>query len=1562
MSTQNIINEVKNDYDWENNTWYIIDKYFKQNGILVSHHLESFDYFMSKQLPAIVRDKEFNPVKIFNKDSYNEETMEYSEFYEIRFGKVFISKPVIFGTPNKPMYPNDARLRKLTYSANLYVDIHHQNIKVVGDHHETTVHPVIEKFHCGKIPIMVGSKFCALSDLNTLSKAELGEGLYEDGGYFIVKGNEKVIISQEKKAENKIFCFKQKASQSKYMEVAEISCIDPENKYNISQVKTMMKSREEATGGYALRVRFKRIKQDLPLCILFRALNVITDREIVELIVYNVDNDTNLKLMELLKASIDEAKPIKTQKLALEYISKFVSGIQTAKYKTNKCKLRYTYDVIIKELFPHVGESPIKKAYYLGYMTNKMLKCHLGIIDYDDRDSMLNKRIETSGDLMAQLFRSYFGKFVKDMKLACDKDMLTGRFSELPFNLNKKFRPNDIESGMKWALSNGNWGLVNQSKLRKGIAQVLQRLTYLGTLSNLRRIISPIDKSGKHTIPRKLHSSQWGMLCPYETPEGAGIGLVKNMALMSKITIPCNADIVKACLQENGVIELDATRPEDVPNGVKVFVNGDWYGMSYDPYNLTNKMRQLRRNSVINIHTSIAWQINSNELHFWTDAGRFYRPLYVVDNNSIKINDKDIDDIQKNNLSWSDILTRNILDTNDINKIGDVKLENNTIIEYIDCEETDTLMISMSMDDINKNNKDNDTFIKYTHCEIHPSMIFGVLGTNIPFSDHNPGVRNLFQGAMGKQSIGIYNTAFKRRMDTLAHVLHYPQKPLVNTEPSKYVHSDDLPAGQMAIVAIACYTGYNQDDSLIFNQSSIDRGLFNSSFYRTYIDEEKKNSSTLEDERFCKPEKYYSNGAIKTEKMSYGSYDKLDDNGFVKVGEFVNGNDIIIGKTTPLKNSIEGEPKYRDASTSLRNNESGMVDWVYVDRNGDGYRFAKVRVKSERYPMIGDKFSCYTPEHDVLTTDGWIPITDVTKEHKVATLMNGEQLVYQNPTEIMSYDCDDEIYVVNSNQINLRVTKNHRMWAGGRCGNTWGIQTAEECYGKRYKFMKNCDVWKPNFKNGYPKELKLNSSKTMVTHFRLFDENGKVAHELDIGAWAVFFGVWIAEGCCDDWAVKIATHKNRVKNALEYCAEILEYNIHKHKDQVYDKIKNRWCFNNKHLVRYIKPLSVGSINKSLPEWVWFLTREQCILLLKGMELGDGHIMDNGTPRYDTSSVKLADDYQRLCLHAGYSANKYLKYEAGHVGKSKVGKKDIVSTTEAYRLTRVTKQNTPLINKNIKAGTGDGRNDGYEHYTGKVYCCSVPGDGIMYIRREGQCYWCGNSRHGQKGTIGIVYRQEDMPYTSSGLVPDIIMNPNAIPSRMTIGQLIECAFGKVGVQAGCECDATPFRKINTENIGEIMESMGYKSNGYEVMYNGKTGEQIKANIFIGPTFYYRLKHLVSDKIHSRAQGPYASLTRQSTEGRSRDGGLRIGEMERDCMICHGTVQFLKERMFDCSDKFYVWIDKETGMISPVNPEKGIFKSLYSGNTSNFCKVQIPYASKLMIQELISMHIVPRLFTS
>jgi len=1293
------LNSTTQDFDWENKTWDVIDTFFKQNNILIDHHLNSFNYFMSNDLQLIVREKDF-VIKIFNKDTWNEDLQLYTENYVIEFGKIYISKPVLYDAPNKPMYPYIARLRKLTYGANLYIDIHHKMINIDPSSGEQTVvpFPTLEKYPCGRMPIMVGSKYCVLSEQNNNTKMDMGEGIYDYGGYFIIKGSEKIIISQEKKCENKICVFKQKSSnQSKYSENAEISCVHPDNPSVISPVWVKMKAKEESYGGNVIRVRLRRMKQDIPLVIIFRALNFISDKSIVELIVYNIANENNYAMMDLLKASIEEAKPIQTQKIALEYISKYINSMQTVKYKTNKCKLKYTFNVLCSELFPHVGESPIKKAYFLGYMVNKLLKCHLGLIDYDDRDSFLNKRVETSGDLMAQLFRAYFGKFAKELKSVCDKDMLGGRFLELPQNLSKKLKPNSIENDIKYALGTGNWGLKNQAKSRKGIAAVLQRLTYLGTLSNMRRIVAPIDKNGNLTEPRKLHCTQWGVICPFETPEGGSIGIVKNMALTCQITIPCMSEPIKACLDEFGVISLEGLKPSDIFDSVKVFVNGDWYGQSFEPKILVDNLKSLRRNGTLNPFISISWYIQYNEIQIWTDGGRLCRPLYIVKDNKLVIDNKFAAKIVKDKLLWKDLL------------ISDIN--GNSILEYIDVNESDTLMICMSNDNLSKNNKSNYSYYNYTHCEIHPSLILGVLACNIPFPEHNQAPRNLYQGAMGKQAMGIYSAAFRTRMDTMAHILHYPQKPLVNTETSKYVHSDDLPSGQMPIVAIACYTGYNQEDSLILNQSAIDRGLFRSSFFRTYMDEEKKNSATLEDEKFCKPQKYYQNGKVYTEKMSYGSYDKLDTNGFVKVDSYVDGNDIIIGKVTMLKDVIEGEPKARDLSTSLRSNESGIVDKVYKNSNGDGYNFVKVRVRSDRIPEVGDKYACMLPSTMILTINGWKYLKDITLKDKVATLINGNELYYDYPEEIMSYDCDGEIYKVKSNQVDLEVTLNHRMYIGDRNGEKYKIEEARNIIGKRVKYLKNVETYKQNTINEY---------------FILPEFNDIPEKKINLKAFLVIFGIWIAEGWVHNNQIEYASHKNRVKEALEINFNILGYEITKRKDNKNDNILNRWCIKDKQLCNFFKEYSVGAINKFLPEWVWTLSMEDCKILMESMILGDGHYMKNGTLRYDTSSEKLADDFQRLCLHAGYSANKYLKTPAGHESYCEPRNEIFKQTVDAYRLTVVKTQNKPLVNKYRKSN-GDNSNDSIINYTGKVYCCQV-NSGIIYVRNNGIPVWCGNSRH------------------------------------------------------------------------------------------------------------------------------------------------------------------------------------------------------------------------------------------
>ena len=1549
-------------FDWENKTWNVLDSYFSNKNILVSHHLESYNYFISEDLPSIIQEN--NPIILY--DNSSEKNMNE---YHINFNNIYISKPVINendGT-SKPMSPFDARIRNLTYSGNLYIDINQKIIKKRSKgKNETMYLPSLKKFNIGKIPIMVNSQYCILNEQSCKTKTEMGECEYDMGGYFIVNGNEKVIICQERKCENKIFVFPQSKTLSKYSHVAEVTCVKDSKTSISSGVQVKIRDKEDSYGK-TIKVQIKNLRQDLPLFVVFRALGVISDKEIVEHIVLDVDNHQNKELIDLLKPSIEEAEPIQNSKIALEYISKYTTyNIYMKNGDSEQDKINLINNIIIKNLFPHLGDNNIKKAYYLGLMTNKLLQNVLGKTEPDDRDSFINKRIETTGDLLRILFRNNFNKMIKEMKSAIDKDLRSGRIENyeiLGSTLSKKIKSTTIETGMKYALATGNWGLKNHVD-KKGIAQVLQRLTYLGTLSNLRRVESPILRGMKATAPRKLANTHYGIICPAETPEGQSVGIVKNLSLMAHITIPSGTDVIISCLEELNIIKLETLRPLETSRYVKIFVNGNWLGIHKEPNILLKQLKNLRRNGVINIYTSISWYIEKNELHIQTDGGRISRPLYIVENNKVLITNSIADELKTKKKKWHDLLLNYLSIKNECDfKDKAVTNKDSAMIEYIDQQEADTSMFAMTMNNIIDNSPNNDSYYNYTHCEIHPSMILGVLVANIPFPDHNQAPRNLFQGAMGKQAIGIYTTNFRKRMDTLGHILHYPQQPLVNTRSSYYVNSNMMPSGQNIIVAIACYTGYNQEDSLIVNQSAIDRGMFISSFYRTHKDEEKKNQSTLEEEKFCMPEKFYPNGELKTEQMKYGSYENIDDDGFIKVGATVNANDIIIGKVIPLKNSDNG-PKYRDASTTMRQNETGIVDHVYSNKNGDGYRFCKVRIRSNRKPVMGDKFACYTPEHEVLTEQGWKSIVDITMRDKVASLVDGKRLKYVHPKDVMSYDCDEEVYEVNTAQVNLKVTKNHRLWIGDRTGKKYSIRRADECYGKRLKYMKNCEEWEPNFSEYCPPEFKMNEDNTMATHFLIHNDEGEVEKELDMNAWLTFFGIWMAEGCMlRTWGVSFATHKQRVKDALENCNKILGLELHKHKNKVDDTIRNAWCFNSKTLVKYMKPLSVGAVNKSLPGWAWYLTREQSKILIEGMECGDGHIMKNGTPRYDTSSVRLADDYQKLCLHAGFSASLILKYKAGHESYCKPRDEVFKSTADAWRLTRITTQNKPMMNKNIKAKTGEGRNDGYVHYKGKVYCCSVEGDGIIYVRKNGKPVWCGQSRHGQKGTIGITYTQQDMPFTKDGIVPDIIVNPHAIPSRMTVAQLIECVLGKTAAELGVNCDATPFTGADPYDIGKILtEKCGMHSSGTEVMYNGKTGEQLAANIFIGPTYYYRLKHLVEDKVHSRSTGPYQLLTRQPAEGRSRDGGLRIGEMERDCMLSHGTSQFLKERLFDNSDKYLVYVCQKCGLLAVANSDKNIFKCTYCTHSTGYSQIQIPYASKLLLQELMCMSITPRIFTN
>ena len=644
-------------------------------------------------------------------------------------------------------------------------------------------------------------------------------------------------------------------------------------------------------------------------------------------------------------------------------------------------------------------------------------------------------------------------------------------------------------------------------------------------------------------------------------------------------------------LNQWNTLNLELLAPSDVGSAeqTKVFINGNWIGIHADPEPMIMDLKLKRRSRELSQEVSIVRDLKERELRIWTDPGRLTRPLFVVDNftdeegfvrNKLRIRKKHITDLRKGDdesaiLSWDGLVQAQLID-------------------LIDVEEEDSIMIAFNQDRLKIPGEDDGgkleqaEYTTYTHCEIHPAMVLGICASIIPFPDHNQAPRNTYQSAMGKQAMGVYVSNFLARYDTTAHVLYYPHKPLAGTKSMRYMHSNDLPAGHNAIVAISCYSGYNQEDSIIFNQSAVDRGFFRSCFYRTYRDDAKRSVRTGGSETFAKPDHSITMG------LKRASYDKIDNDGLAIPGARVSGGDIIIGKVSPLPKTeatqvVEAKFQYKDASTKLRISEGGVVDGVMMTTNKDGNRFVKVKVRSVRIPQVGDKF----------------------------------------------------------------------------------------------------------------------------------------------------------------------------------------------------------C----------------------------------------------------------------------------------------------------------------------------------------------------------------------SRHGQKGTLGITFRQEDMPYTQEGIVPDIIMNPHAIPSRMTIGHLFETLLGKVACCQGIEGDATPFVDgFNVNEMSKRLHELGYQLRGNEAMYCGHTGLPLESKIFLGPTYYQRLKHMVEDKIHSRARGPLQKLAKQPSEGRAKDGGLRFGEMERDCMISHGASNWLKERLFHVSDHYRVHVCDKCGLFAIADlktrttAQNHTFKCTFCRSTSKISQVLMPYCCKLLFQVL------------
>jgi len=730
MNSNNLTMTTKGKHHaMEEMPWSIIESYFDGQHLTrcIRHQLESYNHFVNHEIQKTI--DMFNPVTVHSEHDYNKEFDKYTLEMVITFSNFHIYRPQIHENngATKLMFPQEARLRNFTYSSSMTVDLNVKIIRYFGDNlsQSETFHKTLPKIHIGKLPIMVKSDICVLKQYKHLDCKITGECYVDAGDYFIINGSEKIVIPQERAAENKVYCFNIKKNNNKWEWLAEIKSVPDHRCISPKQINMMIASRNSGF-GHPMYIQIPRIKQPVPLFILFRALGINSDREICEMIVLDIDNEKMKKMLFGLKASIVQASKYITKEDALNYIVNLAmyTPINMEKEAGERKKKEFTISVLENDLFPHC-KTETQKKYFLGFMANKLLSTSFGWITPSDRDSYINKRIDLAGTLLNNLFRNYFNKLVKDMQKQIVREINNGSWKSTEnytniinqTNVYKIVKSTTIENGIKRALATGDFGIKNTSSTKVGVAQVLNRLTYISSLSHARRINTPIDKSGKLIPPRKLHNTQWGYICPAETPEGQPVGVVKNLSYMAHITIRSNSNPLYEII-EPFVVKIQDIPIQELFDKVKVLINGNWIGISQEPYELYLNLLSKKYAGIINIYTSVVFDYTNKEIRVCNEAGRPTRPLLKVKNNKLVITPDIVKKIKDKEIKWQDLLVNHVVD--------------DSILEYIDPEEQNFAMIAMDRHKLTTMDKYNYT---YTHCEIHPSTIFGILASCIPFPE-----------------------------------------------------------------------------------------------------------------------------------------------------------------------------------------------------------------------------------------------------------------------------------------------------------------------------------------------------------------------------------------------------------------------------------------------------------------------------------------------------------------------------------------------------------------------------------------------------------------------------------------------------------------------------------------------------------------------------------------------------------------------------------------------------------------------------------------------------------
>lgn len=871
--------------------WKLIPAFLKVKG-LVRQHIDSFNYLINVELKKILM-------------ANHRVTSKVDPNFYLKYTDIYVDNPTVEEQmiPSN-VSPHECRLRDLTYSSLIRVDIEYTKGRQI---------------HCkrgvpiGRMPIMLRSGKCFLSGKSEEELMLLGECPVDPGGYFIVKGVEKVILIQEQLSKNRVIVERDANGLAKA---------------TVTSSTALRKTRSSIVnkrGRYFLSNNC--FSEDIPIVIVLKAMGLESDQELVQVV------GCEPLCVNALAPSLEHSATISninsvTQ--ALEYIGLKIKPAKRP-FVNPRNRVEEARELLATIIFNHIpveGYNFKMKALYTGVMLRRVIQAQEDDSFLDDRDYYGNKRLELAGQLLSLLFEDLFKKMNFDLQRQADLSLAKQNQSS-GFDVATWIRKDTITNGLIHALSTGNWIIKRFNMNRPGVTQVLNRLSFIAALGMMTRINSQFEKTRKVSGPRSLQPSQWGMLCPSDTPEGESCGLVKNLSLLSSVTTDEDEEVIEDILRSLGVEDHHILTASELHSrgSYIIFLNGLLLGIHRHPKRLLTLFRRLRREGRIRPYISIYVNDVQRSITIASDSGRLCRPLIIVDKKRPRVQSQHIRELKEGLRTFEDFV-------------------NEGLIEYVDVNEENNCLIALR-----EENVCGDT----THMEIEPLTLLGVCAGIIPYPHHNQSPRNTYQCAMGKQAIGNIAYNQQKRIDTHLLLLVYPQKPLVKTRTIEFINFDRIGAGQNASVAVMSYSGYDIEDALILNKASLDRGYGRCMVFRKMATTLKKYPNLLADE--LQPLHNLS-----PEEARLRRYHALDGDGIASPGQILQQGDVLINKISPSSTNmgVSSAPvnvRFEKASVSYGKPEQGIVDQVVVSSGEDVLRLVKVLVRNTRRPELGDKFS-----------------------------------------------------------------------------------------------------------------------------------------------------------------------------------------------------------------------------------------------------------------------------------------------------------------------------------------------------------------------------------------------------------------------------------------------------------------------------------------------------------------------------------------------------------------------------------------------------------------------------